>query len=520
MSSNSSTIVQDIHQEFESLLSYVENAKTEVADQVERHLFERLLAMGAQLIWLFFELRSQGASRTNATNQAGDEIPYFGERKRDYFSIFGKVPLERPYFYQSGMGGMAPLDGELSLGSDSYSDLLRELAEYLGVDVTYEKVIDLFGHILGQSLTKNAVQGMIAEDAQDVVAYYEQKPPPPPEEESPILVVQADGKGVPMIRETPAPAKVRLGKGEKRTKKKESIVTAIYTIDPNLRTPEEVVASIFHKDEQSKDQKTASERVRPQHKHVWATLAGKDTALQRLAGQVALREGAHIVHRVALTDGAEALQIRVEHYCPDFTLILDFIHANEYLWDVGNSLFSEKDPKRMAWVEARTLKILSGHTDEVIAEFRTLSQKPKTSKGQREQLKKTITYFERNLPYMNYNDYLTKGWPIASGVIEGACRHVVKDRCELSGMRWSRAGAENLLRLRVIAINGDWNDYHQFRKRQRHQRLYHLPFPQQPLSEDVALDSHSTKSGKVIRVDFASRQRSTRHSAVPSRMAA
>lgn len=503
MSSNSSTIVQDIHREFESLLSYVENAKTEVADQVERHLFERLLAMGAQLIWLFFELRSQDASRTKATNQAGEAIPYFGERKRDYFSIFGKVPFERPYFYQPGMGGVRPLDAELSLGPDCYSDLVRELAEYLGVDVTYEKVIDLFGHILGQSLTKNAVQGMVAEDAQDVVAYYDQKSAPPPEDEGRILVVQADGKGIPMIRETPTPAKVRLGKGDKRTKKKESIVTTIYTIEPNPRTPEEVVASVFHKNEQSHVQKSASERVRPQHKELWATLAGKDAALQRLAGQVTRREGAHIVHRVALADGAEALQKRTEFYFPDFTLILDFIHANEYLWKVGNSLFSEKDPKRIAWVEARTLKILSGRTDEVITEFRTSAQASKTRKGQREQLEKTANYFERNLPYMAYDHYLAQGWPIASGVIEGACRHVVKDRCELSGMRWSQAGAENLLRLRIVAINGDWNDYHQFRKRQRHQRLYHLPFPQQPLSEDAALTSHSTKAGKVFRFNFA-----------------
>ena len=379
MSSNSIYIVQEIRQEFESLLNYVENAKESTADQVERHLFGRLLAMGAQLLWLFFDLRSQQASRTRTTSQTGEGIPYFGERKRDYFSIFGKVPVERPYFYQSGVGGMAPLDAELSLGTDCYSDVMREMVEYLGVDVTYEKVVDLVDHILGHSLSKNAVQGMIAEDAQDVVAYYEQKPTPPVEEEGQILVIQADGKGVPMVRETPAPTKVRLGKGDKRTKKKESIVTTLYSIEPNLRTPEEVVASVFHKNEKSKGQKAPDDRARPLHKQLWATLAGKDAALQRLAGQVSAREGTHIRHRLALADGSEALQQRILLYFPDFTLILDFIHANEYLWKVGNSLFSEKDPQRLAWVETRTLKILSGQTDQVIAEFRTLAQTPKTA---------------------------------------------------------------------------------------------------------------------------------------------
>lgn len=503
MSPNSDNIVHDLHQEFESLLSYVENAKKETADQVERHLFERLLAMGYQLMWLFFELRSQEYPRTTVKNQTGDEVPYFADRKRDYFSIFGKLPFERPYFYQAGVGGTTPLDAELSLGSDCYSDLVRELTEYLGVDVTYEKVTDLFANILGQPLAKNAVQGMVTEDAGDVVAFYEQKPAPRPEEEGQILVVQADGKGVPMVRETPAPAKVRLSKGDKRTKKKEAIVTGIYTIDPTLRTPQEVVASIFHKEKRSAGQEQVSNRVRPQHKQLWATLTGKDTALQRLAKQVASRDGAHIQHRVALTDGAEALQKRVLDYCPGFTLILDFIHANEYLWEAANCLFSEKDPQRDAWVEARTLQILSGHTDQVIAKFRILAQAPKTRKAQREQLTKTANYFERNLSYMAYHRYLAQGWPIASGVIEGACRHVVKDRFELSGMRWSQTGAEHLLHLRVVAINGDWHDYHQFRKCQRHQRLYNLPFPQQPSPEEGALVPQARRSGKIMRFDSA-----------------
>lgn len=520
MSSNSNTIVQEIRQDFESLLCYIENATEERVDHVERRVFKLLMVMGAQCIALFFALRSQRASRTSITNEAGEELPYVGERKRNYFSIFGKVPVERPYFYRSDAGGRIELDAELSLGSDCYSDLLREMAEYLGVDVTYEKVVGLFGRFLGHSLTKNAVQDMIAEDAEDVVPYYKQKSAPAPEEEGQILVAQADGKGVPMVRETPAPARVRLSKGDKRTKKKEAIVTTLYTIEPNLRTPAEVVASIFHTNDQPKGQEPTADRNGPQHKDLWATLEGKDTALQRLAEQIAHRDGTHIQQRVALTDGAEALQKRILEYCPGFTLILDFIHANEYLWKVANCLFSEKDPQRVAWVEARTLKILSGDTHQVIAEFRTLAQAPKTHKKQREQLEKTANYFERNLPYMAYHNYLAQGWPIASGVIEGACRHVVKDRLELSGMRWTQAGAENLLRLRVVAINGDWTDYHQYRKRQRHERLYNFPFPQQPLSEDAALNSLSPKPGKIIRLDFALKGRLTGQSGVSDRLAA
>ena len=244
-----------------------------------------------------------------------------------------------------------------------------------------------------------------------------------------------------------------------------------------------------------------SKRSKPQNKQVWATLQGKDVALERLARQVNKREGPHIKHRIALTDGAKALQVRVLTYCSGFTLILDFIHADEYLWDVANRLFDEKDPLRLAWVEARTLKILSGETQQVITEFRTLA--PQATPAQRQELEKAANYFERNLPYMAYDHYLAQGWPIASGVIEGACRHLVKDRFELSGMRWTQSGAENLLRLRAVSENADWDDYHQFRKQRRHLRLYASPFPAQLGLEDQALDVLPQTSENVIPFDSA-----------------
>jgi hypothetical protein len=505
MSSNTESIVQEIRTEFESMLSYVKESKTATADQVERGIFKRLLELGFRLMLLFFTLRAEAYPRTPVKTESGEKLPYFDDKSRGYYSIFGKLPIVRPYFYAQGVAGQSPLDAELSLGSDCYSDLVREIAEYLGVDVTYEKVTGIFARILGQKLSTNAVSKMVAEDAADVEAYYEQESAPKPADEGEILVIQADGKGVPMVRETSVQAKVRLGKGDKRTKKKEAIVTGIYTIEPNPRTPEEVVASFFHRDETPVPKERPSKRSKPQNKQLWATLQGKDVALERLARQVNKREGPHIKHRIALTDGAKALQVRVLTYCSGFTLILDFIHADEYLWDVANRLFDEKDPLRLAWVEARTLKILSGETQQVITEFRTLA--PQATPAQRRELEKAANYFERNLPYMAYDHYLAQGWPIASGVIEGACRHLVKDRFELSGMRWTQSGAENLLRLRAVSENADWDDYHQFRKQRRHLRLYASPFPAQHGLEDQALDILPQTSDKVIRFDSATKQK-------------
>lgn len=488
MTSNSQTIIQEIRQEFEMMIEFVtgEQAQRATADQMERSIFSLLLALGAKLLALFFVVRSEGCCRAPLEPDQGQKLAYDRDRKRDYFSIFGKIPLWRPYFYHKAVGGESPLDEELGLGDDCYSDLVREMSDYLGVYNVYHKSGDILSRLLGLKLSTRVIEENIAEDAVDVETYYAQKGAPAPQTEAEILVIQADGKGVPIIYDEPSPSQpVRLGKGQKRGRKKEAMVTTVYTIAPQPRTPQEVVDSFFD----PKETKQQVSRPRPQNKHVWATLEGKDTALDRLRNQVVTREGAHILQRVALCDGCEALQTRMENRFETFTLILDFIHADEYLWDVANSLLGENHPHRLAWMKDHTLQILSGQTEQLIANFRQLAQESHYSAAQRAQLTKTANYFERNLPYMDYATYLQLGWPIASGVIEGACRHFVKDRCELSGMRWQRTGVEALLRLRAVAENGDWDDYHHFRKQQRHRRLYNSPYPEQPLLELQAIEA-------------------------------
>lgn len=499
MSFNSDEIVQNIRTEFESMLQYVQESEERTADAVERSLLKQLLGLGAQLMVLFFSLRASRCSHEPVVREDGSKLGYHSEKRRSYYSVFGKLPLVRPYFYACGQGGTSPLDEELSLGEDCYSDLVREMAEYLGVDVTYEKVCRFFARLLGQGLSTQAIESMVAEDAADVEPYYEQKPGPDVASEATILVAQSDGKGVPLVRETPVSPKARLGKGEKRAKKKEAIVTSLYTIDPHPRTPASVVATFFAHD--SDPSPAAASRPGPQNKQVWATLAGKDAALERLATQAAKREGAHIQERVALTDGCEALQLRMQKHLPDFTLVLDFVHASEYLWQAANALCGEQSAKRDPWVEQQALQILSGHTHQVIADLHGLLAKPQRTQAQRQALTSAANYFQRNLPYMDYHLYLARGWPIASGVIEGACRHLVKDRCERSGMRWTQEGVENLLRLRAVAENDDWDDYHTFRKQQRHLRLYGSTLPSPADLEQQALQPPN--SDKIIRFDRA-----------------
>ena len=510
MTFNSQEITQEVRADFEHLLNFVtgEQARTTKADNIERGLFKMLLSLGAKLLQLFFTMRSQACSRQPVQNQRGQELPYHRDTERVYFSIFGKVFIARPYFYQVGVGSQTGLDAELGLGEDSYSDLLQEVTEYLAVYHVYGgKSADFLERLLGFKLSARAVQENVAEDSTSVEAYYAQKLPPSPESEAEILVIQADGKGIPMVLEEEAEAQVRLGKGQKHGHKKEAIVTTVYTIPANPRTPNGVIASFFAED-QAKN--TPIKASKPQNKHLWATLDGKEVALSRLSIQVALREGLHIQHRVALCDGCEALQSRIGLQFQGFTRILDFVHANEYLWDAANSWLGETNEKRLEWVKSHTLQILSGQTTQVIAELRHLSKTKKTKVVQKKQLLKTANYFERNLPYMDYQTYLSKGYPIASGVIEGACRHFVKDRFELSGMRWLQTGAENLLRLRAVAENDDWDKYFAYHREQRQLRLYN-----QPASNAQALETQIINSQPAVYIQTFALTGISKHSQLP-----
>jgi hypothetical protein len=291
------------------------------------------------------------------------------------------------------------------------------------------------------------------------------------------LVAQADGKGIPMVQPSVDRSVVRLGKGQKRTKKKEAVVAALYSIAPYVRTPQEVLAALLHEPECD----TADARPHPVRKELRASLDGKEAACGKLAQRAALREGRHITARVALTDGAEPLQEQMLIHLPAYTLILDIIHASEYLWESANALLGETNVTRTAWVRQYLELLLEGRTDAVIAALEQAASAPDLTATQVQVLRKTIGYYQRNRPYMHYDQYLAQGWPIGTGVVEGACRHLVKDRMEQAGMRWTKAGAQAVLDLRAVRLSGDWDAYWQFHRHKQHERLYGAatPLPEQ-----------------------------------------
>jgi hypothetical protein len=471
MSSNPDQIVQQMQCDFHSLIAYVRDvdARTRTVAEVERTLFRRLLALGLHLLQLFFLARAAEQPTALPTSATGMPIPAYDRRSIDYFSVFGKLSFARQYFYAAGIGGLCPLDAEVSLPKRCYSDLLRDWMTYDATDGAYRETTTTLQRILGLDLSVYSLERVVSDDACDVVAFYDQLPSQAaPVPLGTILVAQADGKGVPMVQPPVTTTPVRLGKGQKRTKKKEAIVTALYTIAPFVRTPQQVLAALMHEERPA----DTPQRPGPVQKELRATLDGKAVAICRLAERARLRDGPHLQERVALTDGAESLQQQMQIQLPDYRLVLDIIHATEYLWDSATVLLGESSPERSPWVRRHLEGILTGQTAAVIQTLTEEAEQPERTTTQVAALRKTIGYYQRNLPYMQYDVYLARGWPIGTGVVEGACGHVVKDRMEQAGMRWSRVGAQAMLDLRAVRLSGDWDAYWQFHRQHEHERLY------------------------------------------------
>jgi hypothetical protein len=205
---------------------------------------------------------------------------------------------------------------------------------------------------------------------------------------------------------------------------------------------------------------------------VWASLLkGKTAVIQEVAEEMARRDTTASKTRVALTDGERALQIRVEGKL-NVTLILDLMHVLEKLWKAAYVFHPEGSLEADLWVLDRTLRVLFGEVGQVVKGIRQSITKRGLSGAKRKALLGVTGYLYRNRARMRYDEYLACGWPIASGPVEGACKNLIKDRMERSGMRWTEQMAEAIVQLRAIYLSGDFDRYWQFHIEQDQRRLY------------------------------------------------
>jgi hypothetical protein len=335
------------------------------------------------------------------------------------------------------------------------------------VEHAFGRTAETLDTILGLSLSVDGLERMSRKMAESVEDFRTSLKKPTAKEEGEILVATADGKGVPMRRPADQrPVGARRKKGEKANKKQMATIGCVYTVDPKHRTPEDVVEALFR--ERSTPRRDDSSEPVAGHKRVWSSLTYEqgDTYIDAetevftwMAHETdsRRRDGQPIV---CLIDGQRSLWTSCARHLPrDRIEIVDLLHVASYLWDAAYLFHAEGSDHASAFVKNRLLRILRGEVGYVIGGLRQMATKRGLSSAKRKALTRICNYFHHNRSRMRYDEYLAVGFPVASGVVEGACRHLVKDRMERAGMRWTIDGAQAMLDLRSTYINNQWSAF-------------------------------------------------------------
>jgi hypothetical protein len=406
---------------------------------------------------------------------------------RKLISLFGEVTIKRLGYGARGHDSLFPKDALLNLPAESYSHGIRKLVAQEIAKNPFNEVIISVKQIAGVVLPRTTVEALAHKAALDFDAFYAQKNPKAIQQAQ-LLILTTDGKGIVMRQEdlktatrknaekTKHKLRKRQSKGEKTNSKRMATVASVYSIDKFIRTPEQIIGEM--------KMSGSDPRPRPVDKRVWASIEKESINVTTDIFEEALRrDPARMKTWACLVDGDPRQLKRIRTIAKakkiDLTIIVDIIHVIEYLWKAARVFYEETSLDAEIWVSEHLLAILRGKVWQVAAGIRRSATLRKIAGQARAPVDKCSGYLLKNKPYLQYHVYLREGLPIATGVIEGACRHLIKYRMDVTGARWSLQGAEAIIRLRSLRSSGDFERYWQFHEDQEfvrnHQALYADP---------------------------------------------
>lgn len=390
---------------------------------------------------------------------------------RSLMSMFGEVNVSLIRYGGRGATSLAPLDAELNLPVELYSHGVRKRVAEEVAKNSYDDAVDSVSLTTGASLPKRQVEELAMRASTDFEAFYRRREVVS-EEEGDLVVLSVDGKGVVMrtedLREQTRKRaqsqahklSKRLSRGEKRNAKRMATVATVYGIRRFVRQPQDIMAELRPAGQMVK-------RPRPENKRVWASVQRPpEVVISEAFTEADRRDPNHDKQWVALVDGNETqLRLLKEQAARSgvvLTIVLDLIHVLQYLWKAAFVFHKEGSEEAQAWVSERLVRLLHGNSSHVAAGIRRSATLRNLSPEQRLPADKCADYLLKYAEFLRYDRYLEAGLPIATGVIEGACRHLIKDRMDLTGARWSLVGAEAVLRLRSLRSSGDFEEYWRF----------------------------------------------------------
>jgi hypothetical protein len=435
--------------------------------EVERHLLSLVMEVGRAALEEFLAEKGTGYQGKEIMDAQGNRCPYVRDRSCSYRSIFGTVTIGRAYYYTPGSPGVFPLDGELNMPDRGYSYVVQEFSSRLAVTMSYEDAQEILSSFFPVKVPLRSLERIVGDLCDEADKFYEEKAPPQVCPDATVTVATVDKKGV-IIRKPrggeASPEKVSANP-EKPGKKKMATVISTYVTPRHVRTSDDIVREVS-------DQEISDSKPKPQNKITWGSLTeSPEATVARLKKAVDQRfpKGNELV---CLLDGERSLWTLVYTYFPAAFFVLDIFHVLEHLGKAALCFYDESSLQAREFVTERLSMLLLGKAGRMIGGLKQMLSKHKLSGAKKHCLKQVIGYLERNRKHMRYEICLARGYPIGSGVIEGACRNLINDRLELTGMSWTIRGAESMMRLRAVHINKDWDAFWTYRRQSERRRLY------------------------------------------------
>ena len=498
-------------EQFDSIISHLRSTDRMTHSDLEQFLNRDGREILRRIFQGYLDERGAGAVTEPVVDAIGQEHTHQRLHSRSITTIFGEVTLDRQGYGGRSLSSLHPLDAELNLPPESYSHTLqRQVAEATAKE-SFDEVVITIRNQTGVTVPKRQVEQSARRAGCDFESFYEQQRAANAREvkaSSGILAITVDGKGVPMrkadLREATRKAaeerKPRLNhrrsKGEKSHTKRMGTVAAVYTIAPFVRTPEQIVRELGPVHD------SLPQRPRPEDKRVWASVKHPPEAIIEQAFEEALRrDPKHTKEWIALVDGNETqldlLRLAAKDYGVKLVIILDLIHVLEYLWKAAWAFHTPGDRAAETWVGERLAEILRGHGSSVAAGMRRSATLRGLSDDERAPIDDCADYLLKYREFLHYDRYLAKGYPIATGVIEGACRYLVKDRMEITGARWSLEGAEAVLRLRSLRASGDFDEYWEFHLQQEYKRNHEARYEKGQIPKPQPVPESKEKASRL-----------------------
>jgi hypothetical protein len=471
---------------FEGLISRLSDDETARMTHAE---VERVLQTdGLEVLRLLFQghldARGVGEVTTSVVGSDGVARPHARISERELVTVFGSVRVTRMGYGQRKTQSLYPRDAELNVPPEIYSHgVQRHVAEETARG-SFDEAVKAIGRTTGADVGKRQVEQLAPRAAADFDAFYDSRAVATRAETdktAPILVLTTDGKGVVMrpeaLREATRMAasqrerklRKRLTKGEKTSSRRMATVASVYTIAPFYRKPEDIVRDL------DTEQREPGPRPRPEDKRVWASVAKEPAeVIEEMFEEAERRDPRHLKTWVVLVDGGETQLRLIKETAArrrvQVSIVVDIIHVIEYLWEAAYCFHDDGTVAAEQWVAAHLLEILRGKSSDVAGGIRRSATLRSLEPKARAAADKCADYLIKYRAHLDYHLSLAAGVPIATGVIEGACRHLVKDRMDITGARWGLDGAEAILKLRALRGSGDFEAYWEFHERREHTR--------------------------------------------------